>query len=270
MALQRIRRRGYVGADHLPTTGEPMERRGTPAFVAELVGTFMLVLFIVFAVSVYAAPGGSPDLVAIGLVHTFALMMLVATLGGASGAHFNPAVTLALLSIRKVAAADAAVYIVVQLAGGVLAVLVAKAVIHNGAGDAVNFAAVGVAKDILGGKALAGFAVEFIGTFVLMWAIMGAAVNPASDKAWAPFVIGGTLGFIVLAFAPMTGAGFNPARAFGPALVSGEFGSAGTFLLAYIIAPVLGAVAAATGYTALILQDRLSLRPIDKLGSPEA
>jgi MIP family channel proteins len=248
-----------------------MERRGTPAYVAELVGTFLLVLFIVLALAVYAGnPSVSPDLVAIGLVHAFGLMMLVATLGGASGAHFNPAVTVAVCTIRKIAPVDAAIYIVVQLAGGVLAVLVAKALIQNGSGDAVNFGAVGVSKDFLAGKGAAAFLGEFIGTFALMWAIMGAAVNPTSDKAWAPFIIGATLGLAVMLLAPMTGAGFNPARAFGPALISGEFGAAGTFLLAYIVAPVAAAVAAALAYTALILEPPAGMRPVDKLGSPEA
>lgn len=248
-----------------------MERRGTPAYAAELVGTFMLVLFIALTVTVYAGGGTTtPDLVAIGLVHAFVLMMLVATLGGASGAHFNPAVTIALCAIRKVAPVDAAIYILVQLAGGVLAVLVAKVLVQNGAGDAVNFGAVGVSDDFLGGKAAAAFLAEFIGTFALMWAIMGAAVNPTADKAWAPFIIGATLGFAVMVFAPMTGAGFNPARAFGPALVTGEFGGAGTFLFAFIVAPILAALAAAVAYEKLVLNPPAGMRPIDKLGSPEA
>ena len=247
-----------------------MERRGTSAYIAELVGTFMLVLFIVLAVAVYAGSGARPDLVAIGLVHAFALMMLVATLGATSGAHFNPAVTAALLAIRKIHPTDAAIYVVVQLAGGVLAVLVAKLLIQNGSGDAVNFGAVAVSKDLLGGKGAAAFLGEFIGTFALMWAIMGSAVNPTSDKAWAPFIIGATLGFAVMLLAPMTGAGFNPARAIGPSLITGEFGAAGTFLLAYIVAPVLAAVAAAVAYTTVVLDPPPGLRPIDKYREPEA
>jgi MIP family channel proteins len=249
-----------------------MERRPTSAFVAELVGTFMLVLFVVLVVSVYASGGPSTttDMVAVGLVHAFVLMMLVATLGGASGAHFNPAVTIGLLSVRKIAPVDAAIYVVVQLAGAVLAVLVAKVLIQNGSAEDVNFAAVGVSPTFLQGKGAAAFLAEFIGTFMLMWAIMGAAVNPTSDKAWAPFIIGATLGFIVIVIGPLTGGGFNPARAFGPALISGHFGTAGTFLAAYVVAPIAAAVAAAVAYDAVILQNRLSLRPIDKLGSPEA
>jgi MIP family channel proteins len=247
-----------------------MERRGTPAFLAELIGTFFLVLFIALAVTVFASGTPTPNLVAIALVHVFGLTMLIATLGGTSGGHFNPAVSIALCSIRQIAPVDAAIYIVMQLAGGVLGVLVAKALIQNGAGDAVNFGAVGVSDTLLQGSGAAAFLAEFIGTFALMWAIMGAAVNPTSDKAWAPFVIGLTLGLGVILIAPMTGAGFNPARAFGPALVTGEFGDAGTFLLAYIVAPVLAAVAAAVAYRAIVLEPPAALRPVDKYSEPEA
>jgi MIP family channel proteins len=247
-----------------------MERRGTPAFVAELIGTFVLVLSIALAVTVYASGTTNPNVLAIAFVHVFVLTMLIASLGGTSGGHFNPAVSIALCSIRQIAPVDAAIYIVMQLAGGVLAVLVAKALIQNGASDAVNFGAVAVSPTLLNGSGAAAFLAEFIGTFLLMWAIMGAAVNPASDKSWAPFVIGLTLGLGVALIAPMTGAGFNPARSFGPALVTGEFGPAGTFLLAYIVAPIIAALVAAMAYRAIVLEPPAAMRPVDKLGEPEA
>ena len=99
---------------------------------------------------------------------------------------------------------------------------------------------------------------------------MGAAVNPRSDKAWAPLVIGAAYGLPVMVLGPMTGAALNPARAFGPALVSGEFGGAGTFLLAYVAGPVAGALAAAFAYGAIVLRGGPSLPPVDKFGSPES
>jgi glycerol uptake facilitator-like aquaporin len=119
-------------------------------------------------------------------------------------------------------------------------------------------------------RAAAGFLAELLGTFALVWAYMGAAVNPRSDKAWAPLVIGAAYGLSVMVLGPMTGAALNPARAFGPALVSGEFGGAGTFLLAYVLGPVAGALAAAFAYGAIVLRGGPSLRPVDKLGSPES
>ena len=80
-------------------------------------------------------------------------------------------------------------------------------------------------------------------------------------------VIGGTLGFAVMAIGPLTGAGFNPARSFGPALVCGEFGGGGEFLLVYVLGPLLGALAAAGAYTAIVLNPvhRAGARPVDKL-----
>jgi glycerol uptake facilitator protein len=247
-----------------------MQRRGPSAYAAELVGTFFLVLFVALVVTVYSDGGiGSTDMAVIGLVHAFLLFMIIASIGGTSGAHVNPAVTIGLAAGRKIAPVDAAIYILMQVVGAVLAVLVAKLLIQDGSGDAVNFGAVAVSQNFLDGKAGAGFLAELIGTFVLMWSIMAAAVNPTSDKSWAPFVIGATLGFLIMVLGPMTGGGLNPARSFGPAVITGEFGDAGTFLLVYVVGPVVGAVAAVMAYNAIVLQDRLSQRPVDKLGSPE-
>ena len=84
-----------------------MEDRGPTAYIAELVGTFMLVLFIALIASVYARKGiGTPEFVTIGLLHAFVLMMLIQTLGGTSGGHFNPAVTAGLLAVRILGVSD--------------------------------------------------------------------------------------------------------------------------------------------------------------------
>lgn len=244
-----------------------MQRRGTSAYVAELVGTFMLVLFIALVVTVNSEAGlGYTDVAVVGLVQAFALMMIIATIGGVSGAHVNPAVTLALAAVRKIGAVDAVIYVLVQIAGAVLAVLVVKLMIQDGSADAANFGAPAVAENFLEGQAAAGFLGEALGTFALMWAVMGVAVNPAAAKDWAPLVIGATLGLAVFALGPMTGGSFNPARAFGPSLISGELSDGGTFLLVYVVGPITGALAAALAYQETILRDRPSERPVDKLG----
>jgi MIP family channel proteins len=248
-----------------------MERRDTSAYAAELVGTFVLVLFVALVLTVYSDAGvGYADMAVVGLVQAFVLMAIVATIGGTSGAHVNPAVTVALCAIRRITPVDAAIYVLVQLTGAVLAVLVVKLLVVDYRAEAVNFGAAGVAQRFLDGKAAAAFLGELLGTFALMWAYMGVAVNPSSDRAWAPLVIGATLGFVVMVLGPMTGAAVNPARAFGPALISGEFGGAGTFLLAYVLGPVVGALAAAAAYSAIVLRGRPGLRPVDKLGAPQA
>ncbi|HWC25082.1 MAG TPA: aquaporin [Solirubrobacteraceae bacterium] len=244
-----------------------MQPRGTSAYLAELIGTFFLVLFIALVVTVNSDAGlGYTDVAVVALAHAFVLMMIVATIGAASGAHVNPAVTIALAALRKIAPADAAIYVVVQLAGAILAVLVVKLLIQDGSADAASFGAPAVAQNFLDGSAAAGFLGELLGAFALMWAIMGVLVNPAAAKEWAPLVVGATLGLAVMALAPMTGASLNPARAFGPALIATNFGEGATFVFVYVAGPIAGALAAAFAYQAAILGDRPSARPVDKLG----
>jgi glycerol uptake facilitator protein len=246
-----------------------MQPKGPAAYVAELIGTFLLVLFIGFILASNSpAEGGGlgfTDFAVIGLLHAFVLMMLIASLGSVSGAHFNPAVTVTLAALRKITWGDAAVYMLLQLAGAVLAALTVKLVV-TGSAEATNFGAAAVNDRFLSGDGAAALA-ELIGTFTLMWAIMGVAVNPEAERSWAPLVIGGTLGFAVMALGPFTGAGLNPARAFGPALVGNAFGGADTFIIVYVLAPMVGALLAGSAYHALVLapQGLRGERPVDKL-----
>ncbi|MDX6671384.1 MAG: aquaporin [Solirubrobacteraceae bacterium] len=240
-----------------------MEERGTPAYVAEFLGTFLLVLFVCSVVSINSAGGlGFTDFAVIGLVHVFVLALLVYSLGHTSGAHFNPAVTLALTALRRIAPLDALIYILVQLAGAVAATLVTKAILMD-EGAAAKYGATTVSEKFLQGKPLGGLVIEIIGTFVLMWAIMTFAVNPRGQREWAGLGIGMALGLAVMVFAPVDGAGFNPARSFGPAIVAGEFAD----FWIYVIGPIVGALLAAFGYVYLVLnpQERIAQAPIDTL-----
>jgi MIP family channel proteins len=244
-----------------------MSTRRAAAYAAEFLGTFLLVLFIGLILASNSKAGlGSTDFAVVGLLHAFVLMMLIATLGGASGAHFNPAVTVTLAALRKIAWSDALAYVVLQLAGAVVAALVVKALLTAPA-DATNYGATAVNHQFVARDAGAA-AAELIGTFALMWAIMGTAVNPRAERGWAPLVIGATLGLAVMTVGPFTGAGLNPARAFGPALVGDAFGGAGTFLFVYVAAPLAGALLAGAGYRWLMLESRGSApaaRPVESL-----
>ncbi len=244
-----------------------MEKRGASAYIAELVGTFLLVLFIALVVSVYARPGiSTPEFAVIGLLHAFLLMMLIQALGGTSGAHFNPAVTIGLASVREIKPVEAVGYIVVQLIGGIAAAALCKVILTElPGGPGLGNPAV---SSLLAGKTLLGALCELVGTFALVWAVMGVAVNPRGERGWAGFVIGATLGFAVLVFAPLTGAGLNPARSLGPAIVAGHFwGGFGRFFVVYVVGPIVGGLIAAIGYKLLVLdpQKKVGERPIDKL-----
>jgi glycerol uptake facilitator protein len=235
-----------------------VQDRGPAAYIAEFVGTLLLVFFITAAVSIYVAeptrlnPNPFIDFSVIGLVHVSVLFALIQTLAVVSGAHFNPAVTIALTALRQIKPPDAAIYVLAQLAGGVGGALLTKAILLD-EGKAENYGAVGV-SDVIDGQIFPGMVVEALGTFFLLWAIIGVAVSPRATKDWAAFAIGGALGMAVMVFAPLTGAGFNPARAFGPALVSGDWGGADTFILVYVVAPVIGALVAVFLYLQILAE----------------
>ncbi len=229
--------------------------RGPAAYIAEFVGTLALVFFITAAVSLYVNPDPAlfTDFGVIGLVHVFVLFFLIQALAVISGAHFNPAITVAMLALRQIAPVDAAIYIVTQLAGGVAGALIVKLLLkEEGGREGVNFGATEVTER-LDGDILPGMLVEGLGTFFLVFVIVAVALRPGAAKEWAALTIGATLGLLVMVFAPLTGAGFNPARSFGPAIADTAFGPAAEFLLVYVLAPVLGAVVAALAYLALYL-----------------
>jgi MIP family channel proteins len=236
------------------------EQRPPAAYVAEFIGTFVLVSSVTLAVSLFVNPQGTgSDWVVVGLVHFLVLFMIVQTIGSISGAHVNPAVTLAVLALRKIRPNDAAVYVLLQLAGAVAGALMTKFLLIDDLADQQNVGALSLNLSILGGD-FQGFVAELLGTFFLVWAVIAVAVNPFAARDWAGLAIGGTLGFAVLILGPLTGGGLNPARWFGPALVAGEW----NVPLLYIFAPMVGAVLAALSYWYLFVE-----RPPFRAATPE-
>jgi glycerol uptake facilitator protein len=224
-----------------------MELRGSRAYVAEFIGTLMLTMFITLAVSLTTkAALGYTDYLAIAFVHAFVLMMLVASLGAVSGGHFNPAVTVTMWVLRKTPSRDAVVYLFVQCLGGIAGAGITYLALKNEGKDA-NYGA-GAVSQFLNGSTFSGFALEAIGTFTLVFAIMGVAVSVKAHKSWAPWVIGAALGLAVICIGPLTGANFNPARSLGPAIFGDFFGGFGRWFVIYTLGPIVGAVLAGTLY----------------------
>ncbi|HWW66951.1 MAG TPA: aquaporin [Solirubrobacterales bacterium] len=219
-----------------------MQERGLAAYLAELIGTFLLVFFITSVVVLFVATGNQAqfgsDFAVVGLVHAFLLFGLIVMFGVVSGGHFNPAVTLAAAAIKRISPIDAAIYILAQLSGGVLGALLTKGLLLD-EGRATHYGAAQVSS-LLSGN-FAGAVVEAVGTFCLVLVILAAVYSKKSFKEWAPLAIGTTLGFIVMVGGPLTGGSFNPARWFGPALVGNDFG--GTW--PYLVGPIVGSLLAA-------------------------
>lgn len=225
-----------------------MEERGNDAFVAEFVGTFLLVFFIVAILSVEHGLGYA-DFAVIGLIHWLALAVIVYSFGGVSGAHANPAVTVALAVVRRISVPNAVTYVVFQLAGGLAGALVGKLIFLT-PGRAANYGAAALNRAGLHATPLRGLLAEAIGGFILVLAVMATAIDPRGSKPAAGIVIGAGLALPVMAFGPLTGAGINPARWFGPAIVASKFSD---FWL-YIVGPVAGGVLAALLYDAMVLR----------------
>lgn len=232
---------------------------GASAYVAEFVGTLLLVFAIGAAVSANSQGGlGFTDFAVIGLVHALTLAVLVASFGRFSGGHFNPAVTISLLAIRKVKPGDAVVYVIVQLLGAIAAAGILALAFTKDLSTIANFGAPSVTKELAAGKngILGGALIEGLGVFALVTTVVAVAVAPGGDRRFAPLAIGLALGAANLVAAPFTGGALNPARAFGPALVGNAFGPTAVFIVVYIIAPIIGGLIAAILYNGLLGPDR--------------
>jgi aquaporin TIP len=212
----------------------PLGRR----LVAEALGTFALVFV---GAAVVVVNGGFPNsgigLIGIALAHAIVLAVMVTATMTISGGHLNPAVTVGLLLTRRIDVVSAAAYIVTQLAAAVLAALLVKLLLPP---EAVRSALLGVpviADSVTLGQAIG---IEAVLTFFLISAVYGTAVSPDAPRV-AGFGIGLVLLFDILVGGPLTGAAMNPARAFGPAAVSGQW----LGHIVYWVGPLAGAIVAA-------------------------
>jgi len=221
----------------------------TRRLTAEALGTFGLVFV---GAAVVVVNGGFPNsgigLIGIAFAHATVLSVMITATMTISGGHLNPAVTIGLLLGRRIDPLSAAGYIAAQLAAACLAALLVKLLLPA---PAVRNAMLGVpviASSVSLGQAIG---IELVLTFFLMSAVFGTAMSPDAPRV-AGFGIGLVLLFDILVGGPLTGAAMNPARAFGPAVVSGEW----VGHLVYWIGPVAGALLAAVLWEFLLLPKR--------------
>ena len=203
-------------------------------YIAEFFGTFGLVFIGAGAVLMNSLTGGALGLLGIAFAHGLVLMAMIYSLANISGAHFNPAVTIAMFVNKRINAKESIFYIVSQLVGSIVAAFFLKVLFPSANAAALYGFPTTIAPEF-------GIAVEAILTFFLVFVIYGVAINKKA-QAGATFglIIGSVLVFDILLGGTQTGAAMNPARAFGPALVTGFVG----IQAIYWIGPVVGAIIA--------------------------
>ena len=226
-----------------------MSNRITPKLLAEFIGTFALIFIGAGAGAVVGDGVGLPGLIAIAFAHGLTVMAFAFAYGSVSGGHFNPSVTVGVLAAGAMSAGEAIGYIVSQLIGGVAGALLLKTVLG---GAATGLGVPALAHNLaLGATTLtvtpwAGFVIEAVLGFFLVTVVLSTAVAGRAGNL-APLAIGMTLTLNIIMGGALTGAAFNPARALGPMVATGNFSDAWL----YLSAPIVGAIVAAILHTGL-------------------
>lgn len=198
---------------------------------AELVGTFALVTAGCGAIMVNTQTG---ELTHVGIALTFGLIItvMIAATGHISGAHFNPAVTIAFAVTRHFPWGEVLYYVVVQILGAVLGALTLRLLL----GDIALLGAT-----VPSGSVLQSFGLEVLLTAVLMFVIISVATDTKAVGAPAALAIGFTVVLDAMWGGPISGASMNPARSFGPALMAGVWANQWVYWLAPVIGAMIGA-----------------------------
>lgn len=214
------------------------------AWLAEAIGTYALVFFgplsIIIAISMFGLSMGTEALLIISFSHGAVIGLMVYVFGHVSGTHINPAVTIAMMATRHMRIKDGSAYIAFQLVGAVAASATLAAIFPT-FGPQVNYGVQGGPSEFLNSSAASGFVVELILTFFLLTTIYMVAVHKKAVAGFAGIAIGGMIFLLHLVGVPLTGASMNPARTFGPAVISGYW----DFHWIYWAAPIIGALIAA-------------------------
>ncbi|WP_207759819.1 MIP/aquaporin family protein [Flavobacterium cyanobacteriorum] len=212
-------------------------------YISEIIGTFAIVFCGTGAIIINQETGGT--ITHVGVAFTFGLivMSMIYALGNISGAHFNPAVTIAFAVAKKFDTKDVLPYIISQIFGAVLASFTLHSLFP--------------ANEFLGstlptGSNFQSFVLEFILTFLLMMVILNVAHGSKEQGMFAGSAIGSVVTLEAMFAGPICGASMNPVRSLAPALVSTHL----EHLWLYLLAPTLGAI------TSVIIWKYINQKPV--------
>ncbi|KAK4379884.1 hypothetical protein RND71_001746 [Anisodus tanguticus] len=209
--------------------------------LAEALGTFLLMFCICGMMESMEIMGVKVGLMEYAATAALTVVVVVFSIGPISGAHINPAVTLAFATVGHFPWSKVPCYVVAQVGGSILATYTGKLVY-------------GLKAEFVTTKPLHGwtsaFLVELMATFIVLFLTSSLTNDPQSTGPLSGFVVGVAIGLAVLISGPISGGSMNPARSLGPAIVAWKFSN----LWIYVVAPIIGAVAGVVFYRLLRLQ----------------
>lgn len=204
-----------------------MDTELTKRALSEMIGTFALVFIGTGAIIVNDLTGGALSHLGVALAFGLVVMTMIYAVGDVSGAHLNPAVSLAFWVARRLPGRDLGIYWVGQFSGAMLASLLLRIIFDTHETLGATVPASGWASS---------FVLEVILTFFLMFVILGVATGAKEKGIMAGVAVGAMVCLGALFGGPVSGASLNPARSLAPALVTGAV----TSLWLYLLAPCLG------------------------------
>jgi len=219
-------------------------------YSAEFIGTFTLT-FMGCGSAVFLGVATDGGHLAVALAFGLSIIAMAYVIGGVSGCHINPAVSLAMLLDKRLSAKDFVGYVISQITGAIAAAALLSMFVSFGINDITE--ALGSNGIANAGGIGGAFAIEVVLTFIFLFTILGVTANEKMASV-AGIVIGLTLTFVHIVGIPLTGTSVNPARSIGPALFAG--GDALANVWVFILAPLVGAILAIIAYQNIIKKHR--------------
>jgi aquaporin NIP len=207
-------------------------------YIAEAIGTFSLVFCGTGAIVINEVTGGVVTHVGIAITFGLIILAMIYALGDISGAHMNPAVTIAFAVAKRLNVKETLPYIISQVIGGFLASICLRFLFPQN----INLGAT-----VPAGTDLQSFVLEIILTFLLMFVIMNVSTGAEEKGITAGIAIASVVGLEAMFAGPICGASMNPVRSLAPGIVSGHYNS----LWIYMTAPVIGAIIAVFAFNAI-------------------
>lgn len=205
-------------------------------YIAECIGTFVLVLF-ACGTAVNCSVDNAAGYLATALAFGLVIVAMAYSIGNISGCHINPAVSVAMLVSKKMSVKDFIGYVIAQFIGAILGAAVLMLFVGRESGLAANA--------LYNGSVGLSLLIEIILTFVFVIAILGVT-SKVENGPISGIVIGLSLSLVHLLGIGFTGTSVNPARSFGPAIFAG--GEALSSVWVFIVAPLIGGIIAALVY----------------------